>query len=457
MRYWLRGILSLIVANVFLFVELTVPAFAEVKLPTGREEEFSQNNILFYNPDGGLNCNYASSSSSSSGSGGSVDSSSVTEKLKEVVREYGEFAMDLQRKYGSPWEVVFAQMVVESGVGTCTDCVASAIAENGYFNWLGITGDGGSFGVGTPYISSSGRAWAQFATIENMMEGWAGPLVLRNGYYDDAFQELDPNNFNLHEFLVKMISHYAPNSDGNNESDYVAKVESYISGPIEEVRQEMGWPSSEELAKSENIQIGGSEGMGSSEGGSSSSSSSSLQAECSSNGLSSGSYGNIQEYVLGYAWPQYHNAPYLEKTQAYEDAVNRRQGAGQYIGGINYPGIDCGGFVTTLLQDSGYDPNYNDEKCRTGCQEKYVKRQGWESVTDTNQLQPGDVAFTDGHTWVYVGEVPGFESVVASASLDERAPMAGHEGVEGARWYHKPGGSSASSSENNEGSGEINE
>ena len=445
MRSKLRFITSLVIANVLLFVNLTMPVFAEVKLPTGRDEEFSQNDIVFYNPDGNSRCNY---NPSNDGSSRDTAGGNSSERLKETVRKYGEFAMDLQRKYGSPWEVVFAQMVKESGVGTCTDCVASHVADNGYYNWLGITGDGGSFGVGTPYISSKGRHWAQFATIEKMMEGWAGPLVLRNGYYNDAFQELNPNSYNLHAFLVKMISHYAPSSDGNDESGYVASVEATIRSGIEEVRQEMGWPTSEELAKSENIPVGGSEGMATGGGGGGSTGNGkTLYDECPN---TDGGSGNIQEYILGYAWPQYHDPPYLDMTPKYEAAVNKRQSEGKYVGGESYPGRDCGGFVTTLMQESGYDPNYNSDKCGTDCQENYVKREGWELVTDTSKLQPGDVAFdvSGGHTWVYAGEIAGFDSVVASASLDTRAPMAGHEGVDGARWYHRSGGSATGGSAN---------
>jgi hypothetical protein len=61
-------------------------------------------------------------------------------------------------------------------------------------------------------------------------------------------------------------------------------------------------------------------------------------------------------------------------------------------------------------------------------------------------LQAGDGAFSRGHTFIYVGEIPGFDSVIASASIggsSARAPMAGTEGLlEGngaiVRWYRNP-------------------
>ncbi len=81
--------------------------------------------------------------------------------------------------------------------------------------------------------------------------------------------------------------------------------------------------------------------------------------------------------------------------------------------------------------------------------------QGWTLLNaapgvpvDTGVLRPGDVAFSagaypsSGHTFVYVGNIPGFDSVIASASLDERAPMAGSESLISdrgfaVRWYRK--------------------
>ncbi len=430
MRGKIRFIVGLVITSVFLIMETLSPVYAMVKLPSGRDDEFAENNILFYNPSGGRsNCG----DPTDSGSGGGGGSGSGNDRLKEIVRQYGEFAMDLQRKYGSPWEVIFAQMLHESGVGTAG--VAASVAKNGYYNWLGITGTGGSLSVGTPYISPSGRKWAQYPSIKNMMEAWAGTYVLRNGAYDDAFQELDPNHYNLHAFLVKMIHHYAPSSDGNDEAGYVSAVESTINGAITEVRKEKGWPSSAELAKKENIQIGGEMGMSGSKGGDKDVTP--VSEECPD--------GDLQKLVLDYAWPEYHAAPYITAKEAYSDAVKRRSAAGKYVGGISYPGIDCGGFVTTLLQDSGYASNYNDSNGATGVQESWAKSHGWTTVTDIAQLSPGDVAFTTGHTFVYVGKIEGFQSVIASASLDERAPMAGHESIQGARWYHCPNcGSSGS-------------
>lgn len=417
-----------IVAVVLVATISLAPTSAVMAISNETLEILAQNRSYYYNPDGTDCVNY--NSSSSSGNGGAI---SGGDALRQAVLRYGQFAMDLQRKYGTPWEVVFAQMVKESSVGQCTDCVASNVAAMGYYNWLGITGSGGPLGTGNPYYSPSGRKWATYASVENMMEAWAGPYVLRNGYYDAAFAYLDPNNYDLDQFITKMVYVYAPPSE-NDSATYASQTIGLVK-TVQQIAAEQGWPTSAELAQQENIMIGGDNSIG----GSVSSSGSSTFADACGSGII---HGNLVSYVLAYAWPEYHQAPYTQKTTAYEEAVKKRQAEGKYVGGAN--GIDCGGFVTTVMQESGFEPNYNDGGGNTYTQEQWVKDHGWERVSDISQLVPGDVAFTDGHTFLYVGQQTGFGSTIASASApgedgsDARAPMAGHESIEGARWYHKP-------------------
>lgn len=162
----------------------------------------------------------------------------------------------------------------------------------------------------------------------------------------------------------------------------------------------------------------------------------------------------FQSLVVSYAWPEYHKAPFTDRMPAYAEAVTRSISEKRYVGGsINgVPGIDCGGFVTIITQNSGLEPNYNDTKGGTDNQEIWVNNHNWillngdrNTRIDTSVLQPGDVAFTTGHTFIYVGEIPGFNSVIASASYGAayaRAPMAGHEDLiynkEPVRWYRNP-------------------
>ena len=179
-----------------------------------------------------------------------------------------------------------------------------------------------------------------------------------------------------------------------------------------------------------------------------------INANTNENGCSIN--GEFQALVLSYAWPDFHAAPWHDRMPAYAEAVTQSISEGRYVGGsvAGVPGIDCGGFVTILVQNSGLEPNYNDYRGPTDAQEAWVKSHNWQLINDsastkvdTSLLQPGDVAFSSGHTFIYVGEIPGFNSVIASASYSThgagRAPMAGKENLtfgNGAivRWYRNP-------------------
>lgn len=149
--------------------------------------------------------------------------------------------------------------------------------------------------------------------------------------------------------------------------------------------------------------------------------------------------GNLNETLMAYAWDDYKGND-IKARDEYSNAVNRALSEKRYVGGIQHKGIDCGGFVTTLLYDSGFDKAYNSNAKggATYAQEEWLKKNWHEiSATDASDRQPGDVAINAQHTYMYVGDVPGFKSKIASASLDERAPMAGKEGVTDSsfRWY----------------------
>lgn len=147
-------------------------------------------------------------------------------------------------------------------------------------------------------------------------------------------------------------------------------------------------------------------------------------ASCSSSGASS----SLQEYTLKYAWPQIHHEPRIQRKDEYIEAIYKATDEGRYIGS-DY-GVDCGGFVTTLVYDSGFDKTYNHNAKGGNSFVQYVwANLNWQALGKANdtflpdgskftddKLQPGDVAFSPGHTWIYVGEINGFESKYASAS-----------------------------------------
>lgn len=163
--------------------------------------------------------------------------------------------------------------------------------------------------------------------------------------------------------------------------------------------------------------------------------------------------GDLASTVLAYAWPDYHAPQYLDRMPAYAEAVTQASRSGIYVGGSvgGVAGIDCGGFVTLLMINSGFEPNYNYAgKTSNGAsntvfgQEPWL-RANWQAIdpASTQNLMPGDVAINTDHTYVFVGDVPGFNSKVASASFSTRgngrAPMAGQETPASTNfnWYRK--------------------
>ena len=183
-------------------------------------------------------------------------------------------------------------------------------------------------------------------------------------------------------------------------------------------------------------------------------------ASCSS--ASSGDAGKLQDLTLKYAWPEGGHG--TDRKPDYVTAIGKAESEGRYVG--SYHGVDCGGFTTTLIYDSGFDTTYNhnakisDGAGYTGVQKAWAE-ENWQRLGTANgtyepdggtftddKLQPGDVAFSPGHTWIYVGEISGFGSKYASASYGEKAPAVAGEGFgyNSPTWYRKKGGSSSASS-----------
>lgn len=194
-------------------------------------------------------------------------------------------------------------------------------------------------------------------------------------------------------------------------------------------------------AKEYLVRFGGTGGSTSSGGGGNecdeSGSGGMLNAQCGEGGF----IGTLRCY----AWPEYRGLD-VTPTEEYREHVivpGTTPSKGEsdiYIGGLSHDGIDCGGFVTRLIIDSGFDPEYNygGLKSRgggpTGNQMAWAKA-NWTTLGQGNEinvadLRPGDVAISGSHTFVFIGPVEGFEPTnIASASLDERAPMAGNESI----------------------------
>ena len=100
-------------------------------------------------------------------------------------------------------------------------------------------------------------------------------------------------------------------------------------------------------------------------------------------------------------------------------------------------GVDCGAFVNAVMHVSGWDEDYESGGVKK--QMNYLGKQAeldngaWSDVTDSiksnDDLEPGDVVIcsnksdykrpgcTQGHVILFVGEIDGFNSLMASASM----------------------------------------
>lgn len=186
---------------------------------------------------------------------------------------------------------------------------------------------------------------------------------------------------------------------------------------------------------------------------SSSKSSSKIQKDCEDAAFAGGDF---EATLKAYAWPTYKGNT-LEMQPAYETAVADARSQGLYVGdGRGAWGVDCGVFVTLLVRDSGFDKgyNYDGDGGNTTYQYKWTE-ENWENLGPASQidpatLQPGDVANDESnHTFIYIGEVEGFEADIASSSWGQRAPMADpmqSPTQSGYTWFRKKPNSSSNQS-----------
>ncbi|HET8709253.1 MAG TPA: phage tail tip lysozyme [Candidatus Saccharimonadales bacterium] len=131
--------------------------------------------------------------------------------------------------------------------------------------------------------------------------------------------------------------------------------------------------------------------------------------------------GDAVKTALAYAWHKTYPSPHFDMTTAYQKAIDKARANGEFVGGGSHPGIDCGGFVTRVMRDSGVDPHYNSSNGNTDVQWAYLRTHP-EIYTQlpanisTNQLQPGDIAVNGVHTFIWVGHQAGFPGNIAQAS-----------------------------------------
>jgi len=136
----------------------------------------------------------------------------------------------------------------------------------------------------------------------------------------------------------------------------------------------------------------------------------------------------LEEYIKAWAWPQYKGGGFTQQRQAYEQYMK----TAPYTGGCK--GNDCAAFVSNIMRASGWDPNFLLGS--TSALATWLPSH-WKSVS-ADSLKIGDVGIKSRHVILYVGDLEGFGSKTASASLCSRSPMAGADKNFGNyRWYRK--------------------
>lgn len=332
--------------------------------------------------------------------------------LRQAVDTYGQTAMDMQTEYGTPWELVFAQMQMETSTGTAGPPIHGATN-----NWLNITGTGDT----DQSIALGNHTWAIFTSVDAAIQTWAGPKVARNGAYDAAFAHLDPASYDLNGFIAAFIPVYAPSSDGNDVASYIATVESLINGPIQDEAKTQGWPTSADYAKQNNIPIGGQHPLDAGKPPSATGTPATSSPACDS-GAGNGS---LNDTAITLSWPDRSHMPTDAKPE-YKAAL-AATGVNKLGDSCSMGGYSCDAFVATVMRYSGVDKDF--PCCGTSTLAKYLDTSGKyteiPNTGSTDNLQPGDIMIVQskyfngvekvGHIMMYV-VLPDGSSKIASAS-----------------------------------------
>lgn len=229
-------------------------------------DKYAANNIMFYDPE--VECDDATKLSGKCG--GEVEGDDNTSRTKDAVAKYGEVAINLQIEYGVPWELVFGQFAMESSVGTAGVAVSIWDEMNGY-NWLGHHGPDPVGGAcpNTAGKHSIDQSWGPnghnhcFRVYQSIADMIGGHMFdfLRNGLYDEMLQNATASNWNLDAAGLSYVCMYVQGQstsacDTGSAQTYWNGVKTYMT-IADGVASEKGWPTSEEVAKNNNLAAGG--------------------------------------------------------------------------------------------------------------------------------------------------------------------------------------------------------
>lgn len=423
---------------------------------------YALNNILGY--DGEEECDYTlwGDNFTSSGDSSSVVGGNTGEKLRNFVKEYGELAQELQVQYGVPWELVFGQAVAESSVGTSTNptAVDKMAADRGHYNWLGLKySDNHKYNIKIPEgqrIHNGYGDWNEYESLENMIKGFYIDF-LRNGNYDPVFKYSTADNFNLDKFILGAAGNpddptndglawryvCGPNATASecNKAGLTAYYYNTMSGikTAHEVAAEMGWPTSEELAKSENLGVGGKHSDlnttinsgDSAYAGDIDTINSSDPCKQRASSFNKTNTDSVAKMAINLAWPNEDGTCETKDGKTVDYKTNGKDCYGNpkpaYAEAMTKYSIqgdakDCGHFVAAVIYSAGVDDNF--PKSGTASMLSYLQKatDTWEEIENTGNesiLRPGDVLVVheggSHHIQIYTGSLSDYGNI-ASAS-----------------------------------------
>lgn len=152
--------------------------------------------------------------------------------------------------------------------------------------------------------------------------------------------------------------------------------------------------------------------------------------------------GDLTSTVKEFVWADGRRG--AAQKAAYTEAVKQSKYGND--GAHNY-GNDCGAFIYILMTTSGFEPDYPG--VYTGGQMDWLASH-WDKLydvgkVDTSQLQQGDIAIREGHVFVWIGDIDGFDGKSAEAALkSDTAPTTvlssnTYSDPNGYTWYRKKG------------------
>lgn len=366
-------------------------SFARGGLSPGQLQEFSQNNILYYDPsecldmEGSATGDFAkimtAKNADKSFFNGSGDVPSARwadnspDSMRQLLETYGDLAYQLGDAVGAPYIAILVQMRYEDPNSVC--------------------GKNNFWGNGCPPGTGAGGASIQG---QNLGDGFTqyGQTLL-NGYHDQAIGVSDPKAY-LEAIGPTWVQ-------GNVNGAGYGSIDA-MKVSVDALQAYADSPEGQAIVE----QFGNYHGSG--------------------GNLCSvlGGDGDINNTAIKLAWPieEYGAHAWNDPNTAYaralvETGVNLLGDACSMAGG------SCDAYVATVMRYSGADPDFRCCGVSSGNVLDYIVGSGkYEEVANSlGSLQPGDIRIGPSHIELYV-EVDGEPRIASASHCDRSGDIGGY-------------------------------